>query len=111
MKYAFIIGPHPIWNEADTAIDTFKISVYVLSAKESLHADVPTHHVSGKLHEVKYLDNGKLTYKVDGAYFIDVPFVPAWNPIKTIEVHSERWIKLLGWGRSIFVTNDLNVEF
>lgn len=111
MKYAYIIEPSPIWNEANTESEIFKIGVYDLQLEDDLYVDVPTHQVSGNLHEVKYLDNGKLAYKVDGAYFIDVAFAPMWNPIKTIEVHSERWIKLVGWGKSIFVTDDLNVKF
>jgi len=111
MKYAYIIEPQPFWNEANTESEIFKIAVYDLQSEDDLYVDVPTHHVSGKLHEVRYLDNGKLAYKVDGAYFLDVAFVSTRNPIKTIDAHSERWIKLVGWGKSIFVTDDLNIEF
>jgi hypothetical protein len=88
MKYAFIIEPQPIWKEANKNVDVFKIGIYDLQSEDDLYVDVPTHHVSGNLHEVKYLDNGKLAYKVDGAYFLDVAFVPTWNPIKTISYYA-----------------------
>lgn len=110
MKYAFIIEPQPIWNEATKDNGTFQIKVYDLETKEK-YVDVPTHHVFGYLHEVKYLKNGKLSYKVDGAYFLDVPFVPTWKSIKTLEVHAQRWVKLVGWGKSIYATDDLNTKF
>ena len=106
MKYAFVVEGHDPWTNSNLEPIGIEISVYEITDFPTNQVVVPTHNVKGTLN----LESG---FKVDGAYFKDGVefFYIKVDPIRQFEVNSERWIKLVGWGKSIFVTDGLNVEF
>lgn len=106
-KYAFVVEGWNPWQNSKFEPLALKVSVYELSEFPKEQVIVPTHNVKGTF---KLLDGD---FQVDSAYFkagTEFHYIKV-DPIKQFEVNSERWINRVGNGKTIFLTDDLNLQF
>lgn len=123
MQYIFIIEPTPIWGNIATTPAMFNVSIYDLlphfiagypTPKAILNfgwVNVPSIGINGIIVDLHYDHLGKLHYKVNGDELVDVPFYPLWEPVKRIEVSSTKWVSVMGFDKSLLLTNDVNTKF
>lgn len=106
-KYAFVVEGWNPWQNSKFEPLALKVSVYELSEFPKEQVIVPTHNVKGT---ISWWPNG---FNVDSAYFkagTEFHYIKV-DSIKQFEVNSERWINRVGNGKTIFLTDDLNLQF